>query len=74
MQHFSRQRHPSSLRWQTTSAISGGLLQCQSNRTAVADPPVRELIKIRGKIVSHGRYIMFQMAEVAVSQILVDID
>jgi hypothetical protein len=35
---------------------------------------VRELIKIRGKIVSHGRYIMFQMAEVAVSQILVDID
>jgi hypothetical protein len=32
---------------------------------------VREkLIKIRAKIVSHGRYVRFQMAEVAVSRLM----
>jgi len=28
----------------------------------------RKLIKIGAKVVSHGRYIMFQLAEVAVSR------
>jgi hypothetical protein len=32
----------------------------------VADQPEREMIKIVAKVVSHGRYVTFQMAEVAV--------
>jgi hypothetical protein len=32
----------------------------------VADQPARELIKIAAKVVSHGRYVTFHMAEVAV--------
>ena len=34
----------------------------------VADDPEREAIKIGAKIVSHGRYVVFQMAEVAISK------
>ena len=34
----------------------------------VADQPAREAIKIGAKVVSHGRYVAFQMAEVAGSR------
>ena len=34
----------------------------------VADQPAREAIKIGAKVVSHGRYVTFQMVEVAVSR------
>ena len=33
----------------------------------VADHPAEKLIKIGAKVVSHARYVAFQMAEVAVS-------
>src|ERR1700731_1481913 len=36
----------------------------------VADEPEGELIKIGAKVVSHGRYVAFQMAEVAIPRIL----
>jgi hypothetical protein len=50
-------------------AISCGRWQC----TKVAEPwsltSLREkLIKIGAKVVSHGRYVTFQMAQVAVSR------
>jgi hypothetical protein len=32
----------------------------------VADEPEEKLIKIGAKLVSHGRYVAFQMAEVAI--------
>ena len=32
----------------------------------VADEPAEKLIKIGAKVVSHGRYVAFQMAEVAI--------
>jgi hypothetical protein len=32
----------------------------------VVDPPAREADQDRRKVVSHGRYVTFQMAEVAV--------
>ena len=32
----------------------------------VADQPAREAVKIGAKVVSHGRYVTFQLAEVAV--------
>jgi len=32
----------------------------------VSDQPARKLIKIGAKVVSHGRYVTFQLAEVAV--------
>jgi hypothetical protein len=34
----------------------------------VTDQPGQKLIKIGAKVVSHGRYITFQMAEAAVSR------
>jgi len=34
----------------------------------VADQPAEKLIKIGAKVISHGRYVTFQMAEVAVSR------
>ncbi len=40
----------------------------------VADQPAEKLIKIGAKVVSHGRYVTFQLAEVAVPrQMFVDI-
>jgi hypothetical protein len=40
----------------------------------VADQPAEKLIKIGAKVVRHGRYVTFPMAEVAVSrQIFADI-
>jgi hypothetical protein len=39
------------------------------NRGAVvADQHARKLVKIGAKVISHGRYVMFQMVEVAVSR------
>jgi hypothetical protein len=32
----------------------------------VADEPAREVVKIGAKVIAHGRYLVFQMAEVAV--------
>jgi hypothetical protein len=40
----------------------------QDGATVVADQPARNLIKNGAKAVSHGRYVTFQMAEVAVSR------
>ena len=60
----------SSMRSRTISAIL---------RTLVTPEPIREwsltslkekLIKIGAKVVSHGRYVVFQMAEVAVPRAL----
>jgi hypothetical protein len=42
----------------------------RTNQRLVADEPQRKLIKIGGKVVSHGRYVAFQMAEVAVPRYL----
>jgi hypothetical protein len=36
----------------------------------VADNLARELVKIGARIVRHGRYVIFQLAEVAVPQAL----
>ena len=38
----------------------------QGGAAMVADQPARETVKIGAKVVSHGRYVWFQMAEVAV--------
>jgi hypothetical protein len=40
----------------------------QDRETVVADQPAREADQIGAKVVSHGRYVTFQMAEVAVSR------
>ena len=47
----------------------------ENDGAVVVDQPAREkLIKIGAKVVSHGRYVTFQLAEVAVSrQIFADI-
>jgi hypothetical protein len=46
-----------------------GHWRCPKRPSRVADRPLREkLIKIGAKVVSHGRYVTFQMAEVAVSR------
>jgi hypothetical protein len=38
----------------------------QGRRALVSDQPAQKLIKTGAKVVSHGRYVRFQMAEVAV--------
>ena len=58
----------SSMRWPITSATL-----CPPGDTHDAQPwsltSLRErLIKIGAKVVSHGRYVTFQMAEIAVSR------
>jgi hypothetical protein len=40
----------------------------QEDGGVIADHPTRELIKISAKIVSQGRYVTFQMAEITVSR------
>jgi hypothetical protein len=48
---------------------SGRGCRAQDGRTLVALTGLREkLIKIGAKVVSHGRYVTFQMAAVAVSR------
>jgi hypothetical protein len=48
----------------------GNFLRTLANAGAdqglVADQPEEKLIKIGAKVVSHGRYVAFQMAEVAI--------
>jgi hypothetical protein len=56
----------SSMPWPTTSATSCGRCDAEDGGAVVADR--EKLIKIGAKIVSHGRYVTFQMAEVAVPQ------
>ena len=38
----------------------------EARATVVTNRPPEKLIKIGAKVVSHGRYVMFQMTEVAV--------
>jgi hypothetical protein len=53
--------------WPTTSAISCRRWRCPRQPEPWSLTSLREeLIKIGAKVVSHGRYVMFQMAEVAV--------
>jgi hypothetical protein len=40
----------------------------EGGEAVVADEPQEKLIKIGAKVVSDGRYVTFQMAEVAVSR------
>jgi hypothetical protein len=48
--------------------LHGDAGDAQDGGAVVADQPAREAIKIRAKVVSHGRYVTFQMAEVSVSR------
>jgi hypothetical protein len=76
MSDVRRQRRPS-------PASRVGLQSCQfpaytgdagADQRLVADEPEGKLIKIGAKLVSHGRYVAFQMAEVAISrQLFADI-
>ena len=51
----------------TISAISCGRWRCPKTAEPWSLTSLREkLIKIGAKVVSHGRYVTFQMAEVAV--------
>ena len=61
---------PTFTRWPTTSAVSSARLRRRSrSRTSLTS--VREkLIKIGDKLIRHGRYVAFQMAEVAVQRTL----
>ena len=57
----------SSMRWPTISAISCARWRCRRRWRRWSLTSLREkLIKIGAKVVSHGRYVTFQMAEVAV--------
>ena len=50
----------------TFSAAIGSII-CFNVRRSFARPSLKEkLIKISAKVVSHGRYVVFQMAEVAI--------
>jgi len=49
-------------------ALAYCLGNAQGVETVVADQPAEKLIKIGAKVVSYGRYVTFQMAEVAVSR------
>jgi hypothetical protein len=44
--------------------------QAHGRKNPRADEPEEKLIKIGGKVISHGRYVAFQMAEVAIPRIL----
>jgi hypothetical protein len=50
------------------SATSCGPGNVQAGAAVVTDQPAEKLVKIGAKIVSHGRYVTFQMAEVGVSR------
>jgi hypothetical protein len=50
----------------TTSAISCGHWRCQGGGAWSLTSLREKLIKIGAKVVSHGPYVTFQMAEVAV--------
>jgi hypothetical protein len=53
----------------TTSAISCGRWRRRSrSRTWSLTSLKDKLIKIGAKVVSHGRYVIFQMAEVAIAR------
>jgi hypothetical protein len=54
--------------WPYTSATSCGAGDAHDREAVVADRPAGKLIKIGAKVVSHGRYVTFRMAEVAVSR------
>jgi DDE family transposase len=57
------------MRSPTTSAISCECWRCPRRRNRGHLSSLREkLIKVGAKVVSHGRYVTFQMAEVAVSR------
>jgi hypothetical protein len=59
----------SSTRWPTTSATSCGQLAMPNAVEPWSLTNLREkLIRISAKVVSHSRYVMFQMADVAVSR------
>ena len=56
------------MHWPTISAISCARWRHRS-RSKTGRSSLRErLIKIGAKVVSHGRYVAFQMAEVAISR------
>ena len=50
----------------TISAISCARCDARANPGLIADELKEKLIKIGAKVVSHGRYVAFQMAEVAI--------
>ena len=57
--------------WHTTSATSCGTLAMPKPAEAWSLTSLREkLVKIGAKVVSHGRYVTFQMAEVARSRLM----
>ena len=60
----------SSTSWPTTSATSCARWQCPRVEPWSLTSLREKLIKIGAKVVSHGRYVTFQMAEVAVSQLM----
>ena len=50
-----------------TSGHQRGQVGASASRSQAAVPSLKDkLIKIGAKVVSHGRYVVFQMAEVAI--------
>ena len=67
MQDVRRERRGSSfMRRHTISAMSMHAGDAGADQGLVADEPEEKLIKIGAKVVHHGRYVAFQMAEVAI--------
>jgi len=74
---ISISRRANAIRWTRFSAGPSPQTPCgfssmpsrttEDGRAVVADHPAEKLIKIGAKVVSHARYVAFQMAEVAVS-------
>jgi hypothetical protein len=54
------------MRWPTTWASSCGRCRCPRRQPWSLTSLREKLIKIGAKVVSHGRYAIFQLAEVAV--------
>ena len=54
------------MRWPTISAISSHFGDAGADQGLVADKLKEKLIKIGAKVVSHRRYVAFQMAKVAI--------
>jgi hypothetical protein len=54
------------MRLPTISATLCGRWRCRRHGAVVADQPAREADQVGAKVVSHGRYVTFQIAEVAV--------
>jgi hypothetical protein len=56
------------MRSPTISAISCGRSQHRSRSGLVTDEPEGEADQDRGKVVRRGRYVVFQMVEVAIAR------